>query len=206
MQMTQVIVTTSLQTHRAVAIPDDMRAAILRDAPALAGEIQGGGSASCTCFFSQPPSSRFPLALAVRHACLAAAMNRSSAASGTSEGRSSLSSQPASTSQCRSICRARLSPMGPGTLDLAPHTGGNFDLLRKGLVQPLGWQARGNGALEKAAMQRKDIATARDGDIGHCSKTTTTRQEKIVPVVDVAVNTIYSQPHSRLKPSPFSNP
>jgi 4-hydroxybenzoyl-CoA thioesterase len=37
MQMTQVIVTTSLQTHRAVAIPDDMRAAILRDAPALAG-------------------------------------------------------------------------------------------------------------------------------------------------------------------------
>jgi len=37
MQMTQVIVTTSLETHRAVAIPDDMRAAILRDAPALAG-------------------------------------------------------------------------------------------------------------------------------------------------------------------------
>ena len=36
MQMTQVIVTTSLETHRAVAIPDDMRAAILRDAPALA--------------------------------------------------------------------------------------------------------------------------------------------------------------------------
>ncbi|MDQ0012767.1 4-hydroxybenzoyl-CoA thioesterase [Variovorax boronicumulans] len=37
MQMTQVIVTTSLETHRAVAIPDDMRAAILRDAPVLAG-------------------------------------------------------------------------------------------------------------------------------------------------------------------------
>ena len=36
MQMAQVIVTTSLETHRAVAIPDDMRAAILRDAPALA--------------------------------------------------------------------------------------------------------------------------------------------------------------------------
>jgi 4-hydroxybenzoyl-CoA thioesterase len=36
MQMTQVIVTTSLETHRAVAIPDDLRAAILRDAPALA--------------------------------------------------------------------------------------------------------------------------------------------------------------------------
>ena len=36
MQMKQVIVTTSLETHRAVAIPDDMRAAILRDAPALA--------------------------------------------------------------------------------------------------------------------------------------------------------------------------
>lgn len=36
MQMQQVIVTTSLETHRAVAIPDDMRAAILRDAPALA--------------------------------------------------------------------------------------------------------------------------------------------------------------------------
>ena len=36
MQMKQVIVTTSLETHRAVAIPDDMRAAILRDAPGLA--------------------------------------------------------------------------------------------------------------------------------------------------------------------------
>ena len=35
MQMTQVIVTTSLETHRSVAIPDDMRAAILRNAPAL---------------------------------------------------------------------------------------------------------------------------------------------------------------------------
>jgi 4-hydroxybenzoyl-CoA thioesterase len=30
MQMTQVIVTTSLETHRAVAIPEDMHAAILR--------------------------------------------------------------------------------------------------------------------------------------------------------------------------------
>ncbi|ADU35877.1 acyl-CoA thioesterase [Variovorax paradoxus] len=36
MQMTQVIVTTSLETHRAVAIPDDMRVAILRGATALA--------------------------------------------------------------------------------------------------------------------------------------------------------------------------
>jgi hypothetical protein len=54
-------------------------------------------------------------------------------------------------------------------------------------------------------MQRKNIATARDGGIGHCSKTTT-RQEKIVPVVDVAVNTIYSCPHSRRKPYLFSNP
>ena len=36
MQMTQVIVTTSLETHRAVAIPDDMRTAILRNAPELA--------------------------------------------------------------------------------------------------------------------------------------------------------------------------
>lgn len=35
MQMTQVIVTTSLETHRAIAIPPDMRAAILRDAPEL---------------------------------------------------------------------------------------------------------------------------------------------------------------------------
>jgi 4-hydroxybenzoyl-CoA thioesterase len=35
MQMTQVIVTTSLDTHRAVAIPDDFRAAILRGAPEL---------------------------------------------------------------------------------------------------------------------------------------------------------------------------
>ncbi|RUR68646.1 acyl-CoA thioesterase [Variovorax guangxiensis] len=35
MQMQQVLVTTSLETHRAVAIPDDMRAAILRNAPAL---------------------------------------------------------------------------------------------------------------------------------------------------------------------------
>ncbi|SEJ21845.1 4-hydroxybenzoyl-CoA thioesterase [Variovorax sp. OK605] len=35
MQMTQVIVTTSLETHRAVAIPEDMRAAILRSAPEL---------------------------------------------------------------------------------------------------------------------------------------------------------------------------
>lgn len=35
MQMTQVLVTTSLETHRAVAIPDDMRAAILRNAPEL---------------------------------------------------------------------------------------------------------------------------------------------------------------------------
>lgn len=33
MQMRQVLVTTSLETHRAVAIPDDMRAAILRNAP-----------------------------------------------------------------------------------------------------------------------------------------------------------------------------
>ncbi|MCR6474604.1 hypothetical protein NU688_00420 [Variovorax sp. ZS18.2.2] len=94
---------------------------------------------------------------------------------------------------------------GPGALDLAPHARGDFDLLRKGLIQPFGWQTGGNGALKKAAMQRKDIATARDGGIGHCSKTTT-RQEKIVPVVDVAVNTIYSCPHSRLKPYLFSNP
>ncbi len=36
MQMRQVLVTTSLQTHRAVAIPEDMRAAIVRDAPLLA--------------------------------------------------------------------------------------------------------------------------------------------------------------------------
>jgi 4-hydroxybenzoyl-CoA thioesterase len=35
MQMTQVIVTTSLDTHRAVAIPDDFRAAMLRGAPEL---------------------------------------------------------------------------------------------------------------------------------------------------------------------------
>lgn len=35
MQMTQVIVTTSLETHRSVAIPHDMRAAILHNAPAL---------------------------------------------------------------------------------------------------------------------------------------------------------------------------
>jgi len=35
MQMQQVLVTTSLATHRAVAIPDDMRAAIVRNAPAL---------------------------------------------------------------------------------------------------------------------------------------------------------------------------
>jgi 4-hydroxybenzoyl-CoA thioesterase len=35
MQMTQVIVTTSLETHRAVAIPDDMRVATLRNAPEL---------------------------------------------------------------------------------------------------------------------------------------------------------------------------
>ncbi|GER09390.1 acyl-CoA thioesterase [Variovorax boronicumulans] len=36
MQVRQVLVTTSLDTHRAIAVPDDMRAAILRDAPALA--------------------------------------------------------------------------------------------------------------------------------------------------------------------------
>ncbi|MGJ7610656.1 MULTISPECIES: acyl-CoA thioesterase [unclassified Variovorax] len=35
MQMTQVIVTTSLETHRSVAIPDDLRAAVLRNTPAL---------------------------------------------------------------------------------------------------------------------------------------------------------------------------
>jgi 4-hydroxybenzoyl-CoA thioesterase len=35
MEVKQVLVTTSLETHRAVAIPDDMRAAIVRDAPAL---------------------------------------------------------------------------------------------------------------------------------------------------------------------------
>ncbi|RQO63743.1 acyl-CoA thioesterase [Variovorax sp. KBW07] len=35
MEVKQVLVTTSLETHRAVAIPGDMRAAILRDAPAL---------------------------------------------------------------------------------------------------------------------------------------------------------------------------
>ena len=36
MQVRQVLVTTSLDTHRAIAVPDDMRAAIVRDAPALA--------------------------------------------------------------------------------------------------------------------------------------------------------------------------
>jgi 4-hydroxybenzoyl-CoA thioesterase len=35
MEVKQVLVTTSLETHRAVAVPDDMSAAILRDAPAL---------------------------------------------------------------------------------------------------------------------------------------------------------------------------
>lgn len=35
MQMQQVLVTTSLETHRAVAIPEDMRAAIVRNAPGL---------------------------------------------------------------------------------------------------------------------------------------------------------------------------
>ena len=35
MQMQQVLVTTSLETHRAVEIPDDMRAAIVRNAPEL---------------------------------------------------------------------------------------------------------------------------------------------------------------------------
>ncbi|WP_295978715.1 thioesterase family protein [uncultured Variovorax sp.] len=35
MQMQQVLVTTSLETHRAVAVPDDMRAAIVRSAPDL---------------------------------------------------------------------------------------------------------------------------------------------------------------------------
>jgi 4-hydroxybenzoyl-CoA thioesterase len=34
MQMTQVLVTTSLESHRAVAVPEDIRAAILRDFPA----------------------------------------------------------------------------------------------------------------------------------------------------------------------------
>ena len=33
MEVKQVLVTTSLETHRAVAIPDDFRAAILRGAP-----------------------------------------------------------------------------------------------------------------------------------------------------------------------------
>jgi len=36
MQVKQVLVTTSLETHRAVEVPQDMRAAILRGAPSLA--------------------------------------------------------------------------------------------------------------------------------------------------------------------------
>ena len=36
MQVKQVLVTTSLESHRAVEIPQDMRAAILRGAPSLA--------------------------------------------------------------------------------------------------------------------------------------------------------------------------
>ncbi|WP_062473287.1 acyl-CoA thioesterase [Variovorax boronicumulans] len=42
MQVRQVLVTTSLDTHRAIAVPDDMRAAILRDAPALAAAEAAG--------------------------------------------------------------------------------------------------------------------------------------------------------------------
>ena len=42
MQVRQVLVTTSLDTHRAIAVPDDMRAAILRDAPALAAAEPAG--------------------------------------------------------------------------------------------------------------------------------------------------------------------
>jgi len=38
MQVRQVLVTTSLDTHRAVPVPDDLRAAILRGAPALAAQ------------------------------------------------------------------------------------------------------------------------------------------------------------------------
>jgi hypothetical protein len=40
-------------------------------------------------------------------------------------------------------------------------------------------------------VQREGIAATRDGGMWHCSKTTT-GQEKIVPVVDAGVNTIYS--------------
>ncbi|MBW8720153.1 MAG: acyl-CoA thioesterase, partial [Variovorax paradoxus] len=36
MQMKQVLVTTSLESHRAVEIPQDLRTAILRGAPSLA--------------------------------------------------------------------------------------------------------------------------------------------------------------------------
>ncbi|MCR8959385.1 hypothetical protein M0765_017080 [Variovorax sp. S2] len=67
----------------------------------------------------------------------------------------------------------------PRALDLAPHAGGDFDLPGKGLVQPLGGQAGCNGPFEKAAVQRKNIAAARDGEIGHCLKTTTRGRERL---------------------------
>ncbi|VDO17880.1 unnamed protein product [Brugia timori] len=79
---------------------------------------------------------------------------------------------------------------------MAPHARRHLDLPREGLVESLGGQAGGHGRLEKTAMQREHIAAACDGELGHCSKTTT-RQKKIVPVVDALVKTLYSARHSQ---------
>ncbi|MDM0065956.1 hypothetical protein [Variovorax sp. J31P207] len=93
-------------------------------------------------------------------------------------------------------------PDGPRTLDLAPHAGRNLELLREGLVQALGRQPGGDCLFEKAPMEQQRIAATDDGEREHCSKTTT-RQEKIVEPVDVAVKTIYSPLPSRPKPHEF---
>ncbi|WP_286371948.1 hypothetical protein [Variovorax saccharolyticus] len=92
---------------------------------------------------------------------------------------------------------------GPRTLDLAPHAGRDLKLLREGLVQPLGRQAGGDRLFEKAPMEQQRIAATEDGEREHCSKTTTTRQEKIVEPVDVTVKTIYSPLPSRHEPHEF---
>ncbi|WP_286533755.1 hypothetical protein [Variovorax sp. J31P179] len=92
---------------------------------------------------------------------------------------------------------------GPRTLDLAPHAGRDLELLREGLVEALGWQAGGDRLFEKAPMEQQRIAATDDGEREHCSKTTTTRQEKIVEPVDAAVKTIYSPLPSRPKPHEF---
>lgn len=48
---------------------------------------------------------------------------------------------------------------------MAPHAGRDFDMARKGLFQPLGWNALGQRLFSKELKQRERIASSIDGDV-----------------------------------------